>query len=199
MKKRTAILVVALTAVGTVGLMGGLAVAAGPGGDAAGMAPGTMLAHFRDGHDRHARMHARFDRGRGGPGMMRHLCSPRRDAFLAAGIAYVQASLEFTPEQTAAWDNLTTKLQEGSQKVGENCSARAAEPRPTTSIDRLAGMERGLTNALAIVQDIRPAYDAFYATLTAEQQKTLEDLLPHRGFRRHGGFGGERQDQGSEG
>jgi hypothetical protein len=184
MNKRNAIISVAATAIVTAGLMGGLAVAAGSDGTGpSAMVPGFMQAHARDRQESGRRQE------RGGSSMMSRICDPRRDAVLAAGVAFVETTLELTPEQTTAWQDLTTKLTAGSEKIGENCAALTQDSQPGTSLDKLVNLEQGLSSALAIVQDVRPAYDAFYGTLTAEQQKSLEALMPKRGFGKRRGKG----------
>ena len=143
MNKRNAILAVAVTAVATAGLMGGLAIAAGPDGNSPTAMPrGVMMAHFGDRHDE-GRRHARS-----GSAMMSRLCDPRRDAVLSGGIAYVEASLKLTPEQTAVWQGLTAKINAGSEKIGENCASLTQNTPSSTSLDRLAHMEQGLSSAL---------------------------------------------------
>ena len=62
MNKCNAILAVAVMAVATAGLMGGLAIAAGPDGNGSTAMPrGAMMAHFGDRHDE-GRRHARGGR-----------------------------------------------------------------------------------------------------------------------------------------
>lgn len=188
MKKRTMIIAASAVAA-SVGLAGGLAaVESTPGGAALSqLAKNGALTHVRGG-DHHRR----------GRGMAGRLCDPRRDAVVAAGIAYVDTAMDFTPEQTAAFDTLSTSLTEASIKVGEACEARA-ETNPETSVERLMHLEEGLGDALAIVQDVRPAYDAFYATLTATQREQLEKMMPRRGFGGGKGWhrgGRDRHDRG---
>jgi hypothetical protein len=123
----------------------------------------------------------------GGPlGMFAMLCQPHGDARIAGVIAYGEKRLEITPDQMATWGKLSTALSAAGTRVAESCEKAKAEGRPENSTERLAFLETRMSEGLAIVQDVRPAYDAFYATLSEAQQKTLEDMLTHRMARRGG-------------
>lgn len=142
----------------------------GPG-EGMGRGPGPG---FGPGMARHAGMMG------GPPGMAAALCHPHRDALLAGVIAYGEKRLDITPAQSEAWNRLTTALRAGGTRAEQSCAAARPEDRPANSTERLARMETRMGDGLAIVQTIRPAYEAFYATLSDAQKKTLEDMLSHR-------------------
>ena len=54
--------------------------------------------------------------------------------------------------------------------------ARAADAAPAT--ERLAMAEEAVAVGLKTIQTIRPAFDAFYNTLDAEQKEMLDGGLP---------------------
>jgi len=152
----------------------------------------------RSSDDRHGPGHGPRAGMMGGPlGMFAMLCQPQRDAMIAGAIAYGEKRLEITPEQMTAWTKLTASLNAAGARVAQSCEAAKAEGRPETSAERLTFLETRMTEGLAIVQDVRPAYDGFYATLTDAQKKTLEDLLSHR-MARHGGHGDHRDRHGND-
>ncbi len=130
----------------------------------------------------------------GGPqGMFAAVCHPHRDAMLAGAIAYGEKRLELTPAQAESWNRLTAALRAGGERAGQSCAAAKPTDGPLSSAERLARMEQHMGNGLAIVQTIRPAYEAFHATLNDAQKKTLEDLLSHRMARHDGRGDGQRR------
>ena len=175
----------------TAGLLGGLAVVN------AQSEAGPRPMHMRGDKDDAGRPGPGHGPGpragmMGGPlGMIGMLCEPQRDAMLAGAIAYGEKRLEITPAQMAAWTKLTAALNAGSARVGQSCEAAKAAGTPETSSQHLALMETRMKDGLAIVQEVRPAYDALYASLTDVQKKTLEDMLARR-MARHGGPGEHR-------
>ncbi len=124
--------------------------------------------------DSHGRGHARG---------MAAICSDRRDRRIEMGLAFVEGFVNFTPEQTTAWNELTDAVHAGSATIGERCEelekAGVAESAP----DRLQRFEAMATTGLAILQRIRPAFERFYAALSDKQKKALDDLIAHRSGR----------------
>lgn len=134
-------------------------------------------AHFgghggwRDGHGR--------GHGRG----MAMICGDRRDRRIEDGLAFVEGFVDFTPEQTTAWGELTSAVRAGSATIGEKCEELEKAGTPESTPDRLARFEAMAATGLAILQRIRPAFERFYATLSDKQKKALDDLTSHRGRR----------------
>ena len=120
--------------------------------------------------------------GRHGRGMAM-ICTDRRDRHIADGLAFVEGFVNFTPEQTAAWSELTQAIQAGSATIGEKCEEMEKTDVPLSAPDRLARVEALAATGLAILQRIRPAFDRFYATLSDKQRQALDGLISHRGRR----------------
>jgi hypothetical protein len=129
---------------------------------------GAVSAHFR---------------GRMGPGHRRGfeaICSERRNQGIEHGLAFVEGFVNFTPEQTTAWNELGAAIRAGSASVGEKCTELRAAGEPRTAPERLARFEAMATTGLDILKRVRPAFDRFYATLSEKQKKALDGLIEHR-------------------
>ena len=138
---------------------------------AAGFGPISGMAHF-GGHRAGWMAH----RGRGG---LEHLCGERRDERLTTGIAFIESFVEFTPEQTPAWNKLVAALREGSDTIGKACQDLTADPAASAP-RRLARVEILLNTGLELVRKVRPAFDEFFAVLTPEQQNAIDEMIARR-------------------
>jgi len=121
--------------------------------------------------------------GRGHGRAMAMICTERRDRHIEDGLAFVEGFVNFTPEQTAAWTELTRTIRAGSATIGEKCDELEKTDTPVSAPDRLARFEGMATTGLAILRRIRPAFERFHATLSDKQRKALDDLISHRGRR----------------
>jgi hypothetical protein len=129
-----------------------------------------MLAGWR--HGWHGGGHGRF---------ADHVCSDARDEILEERLTFVESFVDFTDEQEPAWQQLAAAVRAGSAKVGEACTELEA-PDPTAAA-HLARVELILSTGLDIVQQVRPAFEQFYAVLD-DDQKTVLDKLVSRHHRR---------------
>ena len=122
-----------------------------PGGF--GWAPGTMM----------------------GPGWMGGaFCGPG-----AAGLAIwrmdaIESAVQPTDAQRAAFDALKT----ASNKAADMVAAACPRELPSSTPARLAAMETRLETMLQAVKTVRPAFDAFYATLSDAQKARLDAYTP---------------------
>jgi hypothetical protein len=159
------VLLGAAIAVGTALLVTGLSAA---DDEAAffdnGRSGQLMLAGWR--HGWHGGHHGRF---------AEHVCSDARNEILEERLAFVESFVDFTDEQEPAWQQLTAAIRAGSAKVGEACAALEA-PDPTAPA-HLARVELILSTGLDIVQQVRPAFDQFYAVLDDDQKAALDKLV----------------------
>ncbi len=142
---------------------------------AAGIAAGK--AHFGGRHDGGWR-----GGDRGGHGLGR-ICGERRAERIDDLVAFVEGFVDFTPAQTQAWNNVTEAVRAGSASIDQTCSDLAKGDRPETAPERLARVETIMATGLDVVQRIRPAFTAFYQTLTEKQRKAIDDLIAK--YRRH--------------
>ena len=126
-------------------------------------------------------------RGRGaewmmGPGMMGasrfgFMCNPRHAGMAEWRLARIEAELKPNDAQTAA----LKELRAASTKAAEIITASCASEVPARSIERMVLMEKRLETSLQAVRMVRPAFEAFYATLD-DKQKTRLDATGPRGW-----------------
>ena len=158
---------------------GAAAVAAVPAATAAMGWERPAMAMQAGGHGRHE-FGPRGGMGRG-PGM----CSPERSGRIDDAIGLVESFVTFRPEQQEPWAKLRDAVKAASARLDVACEANRAEGPPDDLPGRLERMERMVTAEAQSLQEVRPALDAFYATLDAQQKAALQKVLPmgrpHRG------------------
>jgi hypothetical protein len=125
--------------------------------------------------------HQGWGRGRHGRGLA-HLCSDRRDERIDDAIGFIEDFVDFTPPQTAAWNDLTKAVRESSATIGEACGDLGDVDADGNAPARLALIESLATTGLDVLKRVRPPFDAFYQTLDEDQQKRLDKLF-NRGHR----------------
>ena len=112
-------------------------------------------------------------RGRG----FDRICSDQRAERLENGIEFADAFLRLEPSQTEAWNKLTASLRAGSDRVGKACETLQSGGWPEKAPEKLAALETVMTAGLDIVKEVRPSFDAFYATLDDKQKAALDSVL----------------------
>jgi len=109
-------------------------------------------------------------------------CEQGVDHFVEELVEHADEEVTFTSKQQAAWERLIAAVRTGGAEVttfcGEMDEARSAERAPAT--ERLAMAEDAIAVGLKTIQIIRPAFDAFYETLDAEQRALLDGAANHR-------------------
>ena len=115
-----------------------------------------------------------------GPGMMMgmgrgaDLCGPR-----AAGLAEWRLDrIERAVKPTDAQKAKLTELREASKKAAEAMSKACPASWPATATERLGLMETRMQVMLDSVKTVRPAFEAFYASLDAGQKSRLDGSGP---------------------
>lgn len=109
-----------------------------------------------------------------GPGMMDRqlfgrMCSPRRAGFAEWRLDRLERVIKPTEAQRAKFD----EFKAASNKAAETMRAACATDIPTTMVGRMEAMEKRLDAMLQAVKTVRPALEAFYATLSDEQKAGL--------------------------
>ncbi len=179
MKTKRIIIVAAVAGVGLTALF---ALWGGPESRISSHAAEALVqyAHFGGG-DR--MRHRGWRQGHGGR-RLAMLCSDRRDQHMEDALGFIESFVTFTPEQTAAWTNLTDAVQASSASIGQACADTDLANTPKNAPEKLARLETLMTVGLEVVQQVRPPFDAFYAVLSEEQQDALDRLVSrgrHRG------------------
>ena len=116
-----------------------------------------------------------------GPGMMgTGMCNPQ-----AAGLAeWRMEALERAVQPTESQRSALNDLKTASARAADTIASACPKEFPETAPARLEVMERRLEAMLAAVKTVRPAFDAFYATLTDPQKAAVNQIGPrHWGWR----------------
>ena len=169
MKARYAVIASVISALSAAALAHALATpgaAAQTAVSAAAAAPESRWAQF-------GRRHGRWGRGGHGRG---HLCGPGRDQRIDEMIGLVEAFVGFTPEQAAAWKELAGEARAAGATIAKVCDD-LEESEAKTAPARLAGLEAAVAAGLDVLRRVRPPFDKFYATLTGEQRKALDEAI----------------------
>ncbi len=128
-----------------VGLIGLFAIWGGPGSRMSSYASEALVqyAHFGGG-----------DRSRHGGRRLAMLCSDRRDQHVEDALAFIESFVTFTPDQTAAWTNLTGAVQTGSATIGQACADTDLATAPQNAPEKLARLETLMTVGLEVVPSV---------------------------------------------
>lgn len=149
-----------------VGPGGGGPPAGGPGpgsGPGYGWGPGMMM----------------------GPGMMGWgesgadrgaMCDPRAAGLAEWRMQRIERQIKLTDAQKTALE----QLRAASTKAAETISTACPRDLPAGASARMEVMEKRLEAMLAAIKTVRPAFDAFYATLDDEQKARLNRGGPRR-------------------
>ena len=111
-----------------------------------------------------------------GPGMMGWsgggmMCDPRAAGLAEWRIDRIEQLISPNEQQRAALEN----LRMASLKAVETVSASCPDELPVSAAGRLETIEKRLDSMLTAVRLVRPAFDAFYATLNDEQKARINN------------------------
>ncbi len=113
--------------------------------------------------------------GRGGLGSM---CSPAAAGFSGWRIDRLEQVIKPTDTQRPRFDELKTASNKASEALRLACPTEV----PTTAPGRMEFMEKRMDAMLQSVKTMRPAFEAFYATLSDEQKARLDSPSSRRRF-----------------
>jgi hypothetical protein len=110
-----------------------------------------------------------------GPGMMGpsafgRLCGPAAAGFAEWRIDQIQQLIKLTDPQRAKFDELKAASSKAADILRGACPAEF----PQTVVARMEVMEKRADAMLQAVRTVRPAMEAFYATLDNDQKKRLD-------------------------
>ncbi len=121
-----------------------------------------------------------------GPGMMGRgysgaaMCDPGAAGMAAWRIDLIERTVQPAEAQRTALD----ALKDASKKAADTVATTCPRDYPASPTARLETMEKRLEAMLQAVKIVRPAFDAFYATLSDEQKSRLDAASPgRRGWR----------------
>lgn len=118
--------------------------------------------------------------GWGGRGGMAWMCSPQGAGLAEWRMQRIEQVVKPTEAQKAALND----LRAASTKAAETIAAGCPKDFPASAPARLELMEKRMEAMLTAVKTVRPAFDAFYATLSDEQKAKLNAAGP-RGWGWH--------------
>jgi LTXXQ motif family protein len=110
----------------------------------------------------------------------------------AGKMAYLEAKLQLTPDQHPQWDKWRQAVATGAEKERADCLANlpAAGVSPT-ALDRDSHLEKMMVVKVETLQAARPALEALYQALTADQRLVFDRPI-------HGEHEGHHSDHMSE-
>lgn len=116
-----------------------------------------------------------------GPGMMgrggmwdRGMCSPRGAGLAEWRLTRIEERLRPTAEQRTK----LAAVRDASAKAANVITAACPSEIPQSPVARLELMEKRLDAMFEAIKIVRPAFNAFYDSLTAEQQAQLATIGP---------------------
>lgn len=131
--------------------------------------------------------------GPGGPGGFIHLmCSEKGAERLEAALGKMSEKIDLTSDQQVLLDALKTVALTAQTDFADNCTTPAKDD-DADFIDGIKAHQANMAAHLAAMDDVIPAMEAFYDSLTDEQKAELKK--GHRGER--GGRSGHRGGNGS--
>lgn len=116
--------------------------------------------------------------GRGGLGGM---CSPAAAGFSGWRIDRLDQVIKPTDAQRAKFDELKAASDKASEALRLACPSEVR----ATAVGRMEFMEKRMEAMLQSIKTMRPAFDAFYATLSDEQKSRLDSPSDRGRFWRH--------------
>lgn len=148
------------------------------GGPGTGPGPGSGPGYGPRGHGwGHGMMMGPGMMGMGGMGAM---CDPRGAGLAEWRMDRIERLINPNDAQRAALDN----LRSASAKAAETIAAACPRELPASASARLELMEKRLDAMQQAIKTVRPAFDAFYATLNDEQKARVNTGGPrHWGWR----------------
>lgn len=112
-----------------------------------------------------------------GGGMMRNMCSPRGIGFAEWRTARIERLIKPTDEQKAKLEDFRKATEKAAESMRASCPADA----PANPAARLEFMEKRIEAMHAAIKTVRPAFDAFYSSLTDEQKARFGGAGPRGG------------------
>jgi len=110
----------------------------------------------------------------------RRLCTPRSVGLYEWQVRWLERVVRPTEAQRAALNDLQSASSKALATMATACKAEM----PTTTKAELEMMDNRLEIMSQAVKTLRPAFDAFYASLDRQQQQRLDVFGPrHRSWR----------------
>lgn len=105
-----------------------------------------------------------------GPGTFGRMCGPGATGFAEWRTARLEQLLKLTDAQRPKFD----EFKAASAKAADAMRSACPTELPSTMTGRMELMEKRTEAMLQAIKTVRPALDAFYATLTDEQKERID-------------------------
>jgi len=106
---------------------------------------------------------------------------PERMAAMQAGrIAFLKTALGITEAQTGAWNKYVEALKANQGKMGGMMKGKKGGKKDATAIQKLDARIQGTKAKLQNLEAMKPATEALYNALDAEQKKKADAILLKR-------------------
>lgn len=113
--------------------------------------------------------------GRGG---IDFLCHRRRDQYIETGARFLELQLDLEANQTALLTTVKETLTiSANESFNSLCTDLTASGQTPTAPEKLAQYQNLAVAANTVFGEVRPTFDSFYASLSAEQQRQLDAML----------------------
>lgn len=123
---------------------------------------------------------------RGGPGGFIHLmCSEKGAERLESALGHVAEKIDLTSDQQSLLAELKTVALSAQTNFADTCTTPARDD-DSNMIDRLKARQSNMAAHVAAMDDVVPALETFYDSLTDEQKAELKPNKHGKGFGRHG-------------
>ena len=113
----------------------------------------------------------------------KQLCRERGRQKIVNALKSVEVQMDFSDAQLAKWIDVSNAVQAELNTVNFLCDKVFTQDNHASTPARLELMETAMVTALEAIQRVRPPLLELYQTLSAEQQRQLDDLLPQRRHR----------------
>jgi len=107
------------------------------------------------------------------------------DARIAARLAFIEAKVQPTPAQRAAWNAFAQESRVASEPMKRLCENPPARADRNDAAAGLAAREKFVGAMAASLATLRPAVERFQAVLDDAQKTQLAQALSPRGRSRH--------------
>lgn len=113
--------------------------------------------------------------GPGGMGRGRNWCQPGMPGF-----GWRSGRLERILDLTETQKTQLKAFTDASEKAAESLAASCPSDFPKSATSRLETMEKRMEAMLQAIRSIRPAFEAFYSSLSESQKIRLDEIGPGR-------------------
>ena len=126
------------------------------------------------------------------PAMMHKMMCDTHYATTVAHLAGLEAVLDLNAQQKGLWDKWAQPVIDHAKAERKECQAGPEKDLESlTALDIEARMEKRTSEAAAQLKASRPALEALYNGLNADQKKMLDHAARHHEMEHEGGHGHE--------